>query len=202
MYCIKCGHPLDDGMEFCPNCGAQIHKVSVETEGEDPAPHVKSTENTESGKNLKPFIMIGAGLLLLVALVMLLINFGALKNWFVGLFTTPEELLVNVYKATANAVLEPVLQEYDENLSDGNQGSLSSRAQILVKPGQQILDTLAYAVYGGEGDMSWLSEIRLDVDFAIKNKPHPRFLWAIARHYSRRRAKNGDMPGRHDAFQT
>ena len=78
MYCIKCGHPLDDGMEFCPNCGAQIHKVSVETEGEDPAPHVKSTENTESGKNLKPFIMIGAGLLLLVALVMLLINFGAL----------------------------------------------------------------------------------------------------------------------------
>jgi hypothetical protein len=29
---------------------------------------------------------------------------------------------------------------------------------------------LAYAVYGGEGDMSWLSEIRLDVDFAIKNK--------------------------------
>ena len=170
MYCIKCGHPLDDGMEFCPNCGAQIHKVSVETEGEEPAPHVKSTEYTESGKNLKPFIMIVAGLILLVALVMLLINFGALKNWFVGLFTTPEELLVNVYKATANAVLEPVLQEYDENLSQGNQESVSSRAQILVKPGQQILDTLAYAVYGGEGDMSWLSEIRLDVDFAIKNK--------------------------------
>lgn len=170
MYCIKCGHPLDDGMEFCPNCGAEIHKVSVDTDGENPAPHAQSTENVEQGKNLKPLILIGAGLLLLVALVMLFINFGALKNWFVGIFTTPEELMVNVYKATANAVLEPVLQEYDENLSDGNQDSLSSRAQILVKPGQQILNTLAYAVYGGEGDMSWLSEIRLDVDFAIKNK--------------------------------
>lgn len=168
MYCVKCGHPLDEEVEFCPNCGAQIHKVSVETEEEAPA--VLPEEKAAPRKGAKLFLMIGAAAVILVSLVLLLVNFGAVRAWFAGTFTSPEDLFVNVYKATADAVLDPLLQEYEKNLTEGAKAAMSSQSQILIEPGQQILDTFAYAIYGGEGDVSWLSEIRLDVDLAVKDK--------------------------------
>lgn len=170
MYCLECGHPIDEEVEVCPNCGAQLHKMSVETEEEKTASVTLSEDNASPRKNSKLFLMIGAGVVVLAALVMLLVNFGAVKNWFTGLFVSPEDLFVNVYKGTANAVLEPILQEYDKNLKKGGADAIAGDGQILVKPGKQMLDTLAYSIYGGAGDMSWLSEVRFDVAVAINDK--------------------------------
>lgn len=167
MFCVKCGHPIDDGNAFCANCGAAIENASSE-EVQTVSPLDTQPENTARKKNKSLLLLICAGVVALAAIVALLLNFGGLKNWFVRSVSTPEDLMATAYKTAAAQALAPAMESYGSSFKAIQDGKYASSGQIAFKPGQQILDMLSYAVYGGEGDMSWLSDIRLGVDYALE----------------------------------
>lgn len=168
MFCVKCGHPMEDGDDFCANCGAEAEKnILTETE-EELASDVQTDDAGTAKKSANPLLLITAGVVVLAAIVVLLLNFGTVKSWFVRSVTSPEELLKTVYKTSAAECLSPVLESYGKAFDSGEGQKLSSQAQIVLKPGETVLDTVALALYGGEADMSWLSDVRLETEFSIQ----------------------------------
>lgn len=169
MYCVKCGHPAEDGNTYCANCGAELQKPIVIPEDDD-VPQDTIASNDAAEKRMRPLLIFGACVVVILALVFLFLNFTGVKNWFLRTTSTPENLLLITYKQSMNRVFSPIMENYDKFLDAVENPNSKNQAQIVLNPGEQILDTLEYALYAGEGDISWLSEIRLCIDYAIQEK--------------------------------
>lgn len=169
MYCVKCGQLAEDGNTYCANCGAELQKPIVIPEDDDSAQEALPTADGEE-KRIKPVFIFAACVVVLASLVLLLLNFSGIKNWFLRTASTPENLLLTAYKQSMNSAFSTVMENYEELLTAGKSTNVAGQAEIVLRPGEQILDALAHTVYADEGDVSWLSDIRLRVDFAKQNK--------------------------------
>ena len=185
MICKNCGTELEDGALFCENCGSPVgQEINQEQASSEPVEDTYEEEvaeqvDTEEEPSItfdapegdapapkskgKLIALIGLGAIVILAVVLLL-NLSAIKAWYVRTVASPEELLSSIYKdgvaeqiSEASGSLEIVKQAY----GDGNQ-TMSGEAH--VKFGEQILNLLETAVYGGDGDMSWLSDIAIDYE--------------------------------------
>ncbi len=56
MYCVKCGHELDDDARFCTACGASVGDAADETTGDAQ----QSSEMSESSMGIEPKLMESA----------------------------------------------------------------------------------------------------------------------------------------------
>ena len=169
MYCVKCGHPAEDGNVYCARCGAQLQKPLVIPE-EDDVVQDTQTKRNPAVISMKPLLLIGSAVLILTSLVLLFLNFGAVKNWFIRSASSPEELLLIAYKSSVSSSLSPFVETYESVLTSVKAADSGVHSEITLKPGKQILDTLSYALYAEEGDLSWLSEIRLSTDLMQQDK--------------------------------
>ena len=169
MYCIKCGHPAEDGNVFCGKCGAKLQEPLVISEDEE-SERNSSQEKNAAAKKLKPMLLIGAGAVVLVALVLIIMNFGAVKNWLLKSASSPEDLLLIAYKNYLSTASTPLMDKYEEMLTAVEDANFKNQSTIILKPGKQALDMACNTIYAGEGDVSWLSEVRLDVDLSIRNE--------------------------------
>lgn len=112
-YCIKCGKPLPEGVEICPDCNksagsdgaALFTMMTAETEvwkesGEDE----RKRERAKALRNNKPRILIGSAAVLVVAL-----------SVFIVLFT---QAGARVTRALDKGEFDKALSIYSEKLSD------------------------------------------------------------------------------------
>lgn len=169
MYCIKCGYPAEDGNVFCGKCGAKLQEPLVISEDEESKQNSTQEKNAAANK-LKPMLLIGAGAVVLVALVLIILNFSAVKNWLVKSASSPEDLLLIAYKNYLSTASAPFMDKYEEMLTAVETANFKNQSTIILKPGKQVLDMACNTISAGEGDMSWLSEVRLDVDLAMRDE--------------------------------
>lgn len=90
MFCGHCGKEVTVGAKFCPNCGAAIENQPVPTEGQPKTPTVEQPGNPikkpiagngQSGKGKKG---MPKPLIIVAAVLVLFIGFGAILNLFDG----------------------------------------------------------------------------------------------------------------------
>lgn len=90
MFCIKCGHELEEGAEFCGQCGTKIvykdkvlngEQADVNQKYVNQADAVQTVQESE-GKKIIPVILAAAAVLtvVLIAIVCISLNNGSAEN--------------------------------------------------------------------------------------------------------------------------
>ncbi|MBQ6831975.1 MAG: zinc-ribbon domain-containing protein [Oscillospiraceae bacterium] len=167
MFCEKCGKALNDDSSFCQYCGAAVERHLEEDMDKVDVPVEQSADRSpEFGKRTKLLCLIGAGVVILAAIIALVFNASNLSSWFVRSFTSPEEYLEKVYMQNAEAALSQVLPVYEEQLAQQElQQDFAIGTELHIKPGKQLLGMLTSAEDSEiQMDLSWLSDIRFSVE--------------------------------------
>jgi len=166
VFCEKCGNVLNEDSSFCRYCGAAVEQPSEEdVVNADITAEQSADCPAASGKRTKLLCLIGAGVVILAAIIALVFNASNLSSWFVRSFTSPEEYLEKVYLQNAEAVLSQVLPVYEKQLAKQDQQQNAALAtELHIKPGEQLLNSLFLPEDSeNQMDLSWLSDISLSV---------------------------------------
>ena len=160
MKCNKCGHILDDDSLFCNQCGASVEEMEVNRN--EPI-YMEETGKAQmfAGRNIKRILIgVGAGVLLIA--IILVFCFSPLKYWIVRTFADPADLLVDAYTGSIHNLFK--LSHYAGQITDINQKEVrGSKTEMHIKLSDHMLNALSESVFGYAMNMSWLSDIALNV---------------------------------------
>lgn len=166
MFCGKCGNQIADGLLFCTRCGAPVEPE--EQEKINPSVDVAPVY-TESDKidvkapkvykhrtiNTKLLLLIVAGILAIAFIVLLILNLGSIGAWLTRTFSDPQTLLTSVYTKSFSNTIDKITgyASESENIKTGKAG------EVHIRPGDYLLDTVSYLLYGTQGEAQWFSDI-------------------------------------------
>lgn len=72
MFCGNCGKKLEDGVNFCPACGAPVHRTATSPEVPVSAPAVSTPQAAVTDKSVEQALLAGSIVLAFGVLLVLL----------------------------------------------------------------------------------------------------------------------------------
>lgn len=159
MLCVKCGSFMTDDTQVCPLCGSPAGNVpeeallSEEDVLQNATPEVFDLSESDGKKKLRLPLLIGAAVVLAVAVVMIILNFGAVRGFVLRGLCSPKNVMTIALNDSVQQTMELVSMLADDHQADGYS------CQLHVKPGQTVTALLSQLM--GGSDTSWLSDISL-----------------------------------------
>ncbi len=174
MYCDKCGAPIPDGQDRCPNCQGEEVKIEFAPEAPvEPAEFQLNMPQNEPVKKSggKKTALLAVGAAVIVALI------GAVIVLVSGAFRSPQQQLLSAQKADAKSVSAAISQAYGAYM-DALGNSISPekgfgmqadyRLSLKEELWAQILST-AFEADMSTVDLSWMEHLLIHVDMACKD---------------------------------
>ncbi len=174
MYCDKCGAPIPNGQDRCPNCQGEETKIEFAPEAPvEPAGFQLNMPQDEPVKKSggKKTALLAVGAAVIVALI------GAVIVLVSGAFRSPQQQLLSAQKADAKSVSAAVSQAYGTYVDAlGNSFSPEKgfgmqadyRLSLKEELWTQILST-AFEADMSTVDLSWIEHLLIHVDMACKD---------------------------------
>lgn len=186
MFCQKCGKPTEGDRIICAECAAQEPAVEETLPKEDTAPQAEAAPQEEATPQEEPAFTVNfpqdpvpeapkakkkGGLIAAIAAVAVvavlavaaLLNLDALINFWHSTFSSPAEHLVYVEEKALFAALDDLADIYG-TFRRQEKGPASASASLHVGEKAQAMLETSLAAEGMELDMSFLSDLKLNVN--------------------------------------
>lgn len=175
MYCDKCGAPIPEGQDHCPNCqsAAEAEQTGFfpETPAEPEEFQLNLSPDEQPGRSGKKTALLAIGAAAAVALI------GLVIAWVCGAFRSPQQQLLHIETVGAKAASAAIAEGYEayidtmqSQLPGENGYSSEVDYRLRLKDGlwnmavSSITETDMSAV-----DLSWIEHILLHADIAAKD---------------------------------
>lgn len=170
MFCEKCGKPIPEGKDSCEFCNPtaqqeveyQIPPVAEEAEMPEFTLTMPAEENEKPKKAGKLGLIIGAAALVLAVLLVAL-NWKPISRFFVRTFAAPETYLAVVEKDAAADVAENIAAAYDKYMNSYSSDGAVTDMEIKLEAGDLLLNVLTTALKqnGMALDLNWVESVTL-----------------------------------------
>lgn len=174
MYCSKCGAPIPDGQDRCPNC--QNEEVKIEFAPETPEEPAEFQLNMPQDKPVKKSggkktALLAVGAAAIVALI------GAVIVLVSGAFRSPKQQLVSAQKDDVKSSSAAISQVYGSYL-DALGNSLSPekgfgmQADYRLSLNQGLWTQILSAAFDEDMsmlDLSWIEHLLIHMDMTCKD---------------------------------
>ncbi len=177
MNCKKCGAQIPDGAKFCPQCGTDNSSFSVNIDFSADAKNGVQFDGTveENGKVRK--ISKKKGILgivicaVIVAAVLVLINFSAIENFARKTFTSPSKYYAWVEQKYLGESVDDLADAYADYLiwSYTNASKSKGTGEISFKIEEAGKDLLSAAALSGV-DLEWLDSGKIKYTVAMTDE--------------------------------
>lgn len=173
MYCIYCGKPTEGENEICHDC-AVARGYAPQPVQPEPAPQPAEPETfvlnsaaTPVKKKAKalPTAAIIAGVAVIAIVLIAVFCWDGLQGFFLRTFSSPQKYLLHVEQQATNEIIDLVGNVYGDVLDNMTATAAGGDAQMHLLVGDSVLSLLesSLAASGMDADLSWLSDIALDI---------------------------------------
>ena len=171
MFCNKCGKPIEGDAILCPECAAAQNQETATPVQEPPAFTVASTEPApKKKKKLGLTLGIIGGIVVVLGIVCALC-----WGWISSLFEQPapvpqgnqQNSQSNVVSTGDGGITDLLVVGYDKLINTEIELPNSANLKTNLVISKDVLSLVQPYLPEEIGDISWLSEINLDMDYAI-----------------------------------
>lgn len=193
MFCPRCGNPIPEGQQTCAYCDPPVQQSAPEQPApmQQPAfesapmqqptfesapeqqPAFELSTPDEGGKKKKKkkggkiggkIALISTAVVLVAAIVLTVINWGAIVLFFKRTFAKPADYLQSVHKAKVASVAEDLATSYDEAMGTYSEKGYCSEVTMKLELGDAMMTLLntALSESGVNVDISWVKNIVLE----------------------------------------
>ena len=188
MFCNNCGQPIDDDRDLCEQCekaaankaynksftfddqAEDIHVEETEEYGYDNEIPYADYELNDSAKHSKPNVarIIGIAAAICVVAVLIALFWRPLFGLFFPLlhFDTPQEHFAFLEKEDAKKFASFITASYEKTITGYEKKYPVNQYRAHILLGDQAQDLLGSYLFNDDAnvDISWLSDILIDVD--------------------------------------
>lgn len=170
MFCDKCGNPIPEGQDHCPNCQEEPMEISPEIPAESEEFTLTTPQEVPEKKKTVNLLLLAGGAAVLVALV------GVIIAWACGAFRSPQQQLLHIEKTGAKVASAALAEGYEAYIDamqsrlpmeDGYRTGVDCRLSLKEELWRMALGSMVGADVG-DIDLSWIDHILLHMDVAVK----------------------------------
>lgn len=147
-----------------------VNVFDLNTQAEEDV-NVQKKKNKKKKKHGKIWA-IGGAVAAVAAVVLVVLNFNAVKGFFLKNFGQPEDYMVHVENQSIGALSDTIAGAYGSLLNTAaGEGSGAARMELELEIGDEVMAMIetVLAQSGAEADLSWLNSVMIALDSNVQD---------------------------------